>query len=188
MLKDSRSGYGLVSIVIHWLSAALILFLFSLGIYMTGLSYYDDWYHKGPELHVSLGLCVLLIMFVRVIWRIANPTPIDLSDKKIQNFTARLVKFALYAFIFIVLASGYLITTAEGQPASMFGLIKFPVLTELSSQNVDVAGALHEYLAWGIVLLVALHTAGALMHHFILRDRTLVRILKPVKKTDFPPL
>lgn len=184
MLKDSRSGYGLMSILIHWISAALILFLFGLGIYMVDLGYYDDWYHKGPELHISLGLVVLLLMFARVVWRIVNPTPQELSAKRAQNIAAKLVKLGLYALIFIVLASGYLITTAEGQPASMFNLIKFPVLTELSSQNVDLAGEIHEYLAWGIVLLVALHVAGALFHHFVVRDRTLVRMLKPVKKSD----
>jgi len=184
MLKDSRNGYGLLSIAIHWVSAVLILFLFGLGIYMVDLSYYDDWYHKGPELHISLGLVVLLLMLVRVVWRIINPTPEELSAKRAQNVAAKFVKLGLYAFIFIVLISGYLITTAEGQPASMFNLIKFPVLTELSSQNVDLAGVIHEYLAWGIVLLVALHVAGALLHHFVIRDRTLVRMLKPVKKSD----
>lgn len=184
MLKDSRSGYGLLSIAIHWISALLILFLFGLGIYMVDLSYYDDWYHKGPELHISLGLVVLLLMLVRVVWRIINPTPEELSAKRAQNIAAKFVKLGLYAFIFIVLISGYLITTAEGQPASMFNLIKFPVFTELSSQNVDLAGVIHEYVAWGIVLLVVLHVAGALLHHFVIRDRTLVRMLKPVKKSD----
>jgi cytochrome b561 len=183
MLKDSRSGYGLLSIAIHWISAALILFLFGLGIYMVDLSYYDDWYHKGPELHISLGLVVLLLMLVRIVWRIINPTPEELSAKRTQNIAAKLVKLGLYAFVFIVLISGYLITTAEGQAASMFNLIKFPVLTELNSHNVDLAGEIHEYLAWGIVILVALHVAGALLHHLVMRDRTLVRMLKPVKKS-----
>lgn len=185
MLKDSRTGYGLISIAIHWVSAILILFLFGLGIYMTGLSYYDDWYHKGPELHVSLGLVVLLLMLVRIFWRLTNPTPVDLSEKRAQNLTAKGVKIFMYLFIFVVLVSGYLITTAEGQPASMFNLVKFPVLVQLQADNVDLAGELHEYLAWGIIALVVLHTLGALMHHFIMRDKTLVRMLKPVKKSDF---
>ncbi len=184
MLKDSPNGYGLIAILIHWISALLILFLFGLGTYMVGLSYYDDWYHKGPELHVSLGLVVLLLMLVRIVWRIINPTPMDLATKPVQNLAAKLVKLGLYGFIFVVLVTGYLITTAEGQPASMFNLIKFPVLTELSSQNVDLAGKLHEYFAWGIVILVVFHIVGALFHHFVLRDRTLARMLKPVKKSD----
>jgi cytochrome b561 len=184
MLKDSSSGYGLISIAIHWVSAILILFLFGLGIYMTGLSYYDDWYHKGPELHVSLGLVVLLLMLVRIFWRLANPTPVDLSDKRAQNLAAKCVKLGMYLFIVVVLVTGYLITTAEGQPASMFNLIKFPVLMQLNADSVDLAGELHEYLAWGIIALVVLHSLGALMHHFFMRDKTLVRMLKPVKKSD----
>lgn len=184
MLKDSSLGYGVISIAIHWISALLILFLFGLGIYMVDLTYYDDWYHKGPELHVSLGLLVLLLMLLRIIWRTINPTPVDLPAKPIQQKAARLVKIALYLFIFIVITSGYLITTAEGQAASMFNLVKFPVLVELSADNVDRAGELHEYFAWGIIALVVVHLLGALMHHFVMRDKTLVRILKPIQKSD----
>lgn len=184
MLKDSSGGYGLVSILIHWISALLILFLFGLGVYMVDLTYYDDWYHKGPELHVSLGLLVLLMMVGRVVWRIINPTPIDLPAKPVQQKTAKLVKLALYLFIFVVIISGYLITTAEGQAASMFNVLKFPVITQLSSANVDLAGEIHEYFAWAIIALVVLHALGALFHHFVMRDHTLVRIVKPVKKSD----
>jgi cytochrome b561 len=184
MLKDSSNGFGLISILIHWISGVLIIFLFGLGVYMVDLTYYDDWYHKGPELHVSLGLVVLLIMLLRIVWRIINPTPVDLPMKPAQQITSKLVKLALYLFIFVVIATGYLITTAEGQAASMFNLIKFPVITQLGSANVDLAGEIHKYLAWGIIALVVLHALGALFHHFVMRDRTLVRILKPVKKTD----
>lgn len=182
MLKDSSAGYGLISIIVHWLSALLILFLFGLGIYMTGLGYYDDWYHKGPALHISLGLIVLLLMLTRVTWRLLNPTPAALGDKPMQLLAAKLVKWGLYLAIFVVLISGYLITTAEGKPASLFDWIYFPALAELSAGQVDLAGELHEYLAWGIIALVVLHVAGALVHHFVVRDRTLVRMLKPVKK------
>lgn len=184
MFKDSSNGYGFISILIHWVSALLILFLFGLGVYMVDLTYYDDWYHKGPELHVSLGLVLLLIMLLRIVWRIINPIPVDLPAKPAQQMTAKLVKFVLYLFIFIVITTGYLITTAEGQPASMFNVIKFPVITQLSSANVDIAGEVHEYLAWGIIALVILHALGALFHHFVMRDQTLVRMLKPVKKPD----
>lgn len=184
MLKDSSSGFGLVSILIHWVTAPLILFLFGLGVYMVDLTYYDDWYHTAPELHISIGLVLLVLMLVRVLWRLINPKPVDLADQRMQQIAAKLVKLALYVAIFVVMISGYLITTAEGQPASMFGIIKFPVFIELSSANVDLAGEIHEYFAWGIIALVVLHTLGALYHHFIVRDRTLVRMFKPVKKPE----
>lgn len=68
MLKDRPQGFGLVTILLHWVCALIIVFLFSLGLYMTSLSYYDDWYHKAPSLHVSLGLILFLLMVLRLVW------------------------------------------------------------------------------------------------------------------------
>lgn len=182
MLKDSPSGYGLLSILLHWVCALLILFLFGLGVYMTGLGYYDEWYHKGPALHVSLGLIVFALMALRILWRWINPTPSPLGHQAVQLVAAQGVKWLLYLAIFCVLISGYLITTAEGKPASLFDWLHIPALTRLTASQVDLAGKIHEYCAWGIIALVVLHVLGALYHQFVVRDRTLVRIFKPVKK------
>jgi cytochrome b561 len=171
---------------LHWVCALLIIFLFGLGIYMTGLDYYAEWYHKGPALHVSLGLILLLLMVARVVWRLFSIKPASLPNhSRMTQLLAAVVKYLLYVLIFAVLISGYLITTAEGKPASLFGIVHFPVLTELNSTNVDRAGLIHELLAWAIVIVAALHALAALTHHFVIRDRTLVRMLKPVKRT--PP-
>ncbi len=186
MLKDTSAGYGLFTIVLHWVSALLIFFLFGLGVYMTGLSYYSPWYHKGPALHISLGLVLLLLMVVRILWRLGNKNPTPLPNHSRSTLLlSRLVKYLLYGLIFIVIASGYLITTADGKPASLFDVIHFPMLTQLSPTNVDRAGLIHELLAWAIVIVAALHALAALIHHFVIRDRTLVRMLKPVK--NLPP-
>lgn len=182
-LMDSPHGYGWIAIAIHWLTAVLILFLFGLGVYMVDLSYYDQWYHKAPALHISLGLVVLLLMLLRIVWRLGNPTPAELSEKSVQRIAAKLVKLGLYISIFVVIASGYLVTTAEGQPARMFDLVEFPVLVQLSAKHVDLAGELHEYFAWGIIALVVIHALAALYHHFVMRDTTLLRMLKPTGKS-----
>lgn len=187
MLKDSRAGYGLIAILIHWLSALLTLFLFGLGFYMTGLSYYDDWYHKGPALHISLGLVLLLVMSLRLLWRLLNPSPAPLGGNGLQQAAARLVKWGLYLLVFVVMITGYLITTADGKAARLFDWLEFPSLVQLSAAQVDLAGELHEYLAWGIIGLVVLHVGGAVFHHLVLRDRTLVRMLKPVATTAAKP-
>lgn len=186
MLKDASAGYGLLTIILHWVSALLILFLFGLGIYMTGLDYYSQWYHKGPALHVSLGLILLLLMIVRIIWRMVNKNPTALPNhSRTTLLLATLVKYLLYGLILIVIASGYLITTAKGKPASLFDIIHFPVIIQLDAANVDRAGLVHELLAWAIVIIAGLHALAALIHHFVIRDQTLVRMLKPIKK--LPP-
>jgi cytochrome b561 len=75
------------------------------------------------------------------------------------------------------LISGYLISTAEGQPVSVFGWFEIPALLFGLPQQADIAGIVHLWLAWGVVIISALHALAALKHHFMDRDSTLVRML-----------
>ena len=184
MLKDSRMGYGSISILFHWVCAPLILFLFGLGVYMRGLDYYSPWYHRGPELHIALGLLIFVLMTLRLLWRArsGSPDPIATIPKNTQ-LVATLVKYLIYIAVFSICFTGYFITTAEGSGASFFGLITIPASIQLSADNIDRAGWLHEYIAWSLIAIVALHAFAALFHHFIKRDKTLVRMLKPTDET-----
>jgi len=185
MLKDSTSGYGLVTIVLHWVCAPLIIFLFGLGIYMRGLDYYSPWYHRGPDLHIALGLLIFALMFLRLLWRKSNQNPNAIPTISQSNlWAASIVKVFLYVGVFIICISGYFITTAEGTGASFFGLFSIPASVEFSANNVDRLGAIHKYCAWGLMGIVILHAAAALFHHFVKRDKTLVRMLKPTDKAD----
>lgn len=179
MIRDSRDGYGIVTILFHWVSAILVLGLFGLGLYMTSLSYYDTWYHKGPWWHVSFGLLLCLLTVVRLLWRATNQEPSPLREHALSNSVARVVKWLLYALMLTVIISGYLINTAQGQSASFFDWFAIPSLLEVDPTWVDRLGEIHLWGAWLIIGLVVLHVGGALLHHFIWRDRTLVRMLKP---------
>lgn len=181
MLKDHKSGFGLISILLHWVSAILIVFLFGLGLYMVDLSYYDSFYNTAPELHISLGLLLLLLTLFRILWRLVNgrnPRPLPEHTLMVRVLSG-IVQYSLYLLVLIVIASGYLITTAKGDPAIMFDWIRFPALIQLEGQDVDLAGELHYWLACAIIVLSFIHAAAALMHHFLFRDRTMVRILNP---------
>lgn len=185
MLKDSTSGYGLVTIILHWVCAPLILFVFGLGVYMRGLDYYSPWYHRGPELHIALGLVIFLLMSLRLLWRgrSISPDPIPTISKS-NLLAANAVKVLLYTCVFVICITGYFITTAEGSGASFFGLFNIPATFELSANNIDRAGFVHKYLAWSLVAIALLHASAALFHHFVKRDKTLVRMLKPTDRTD----
>ena len=184
MLKDSTSGYGLITIVLHWVCAPLIIFLFGLGVYMRGLDYYSPWYHRGPEIHIALGLLVFVLMFLRLLWRKNNQDPNAIQSISTNNLAAaKVVKVLLYVCVFAICISGYFVTTAEGSGANFFGMFSIPATVELSADNVDRIGAIHKYCAWGLMGIVILHAAAALFHHFIKRDKTLVRMLKPAALT-----
>jgi cytochrome b561 len=179
MIKDTAKNYGIISILLHWISAFTIIFLFALGVYMTGLGYYDDWYHKGPALHISLGILLFFATLLRLIWRKTNITPENLSPNKPANLVAKLIKIILYILIFIVSITGYFITTAEGQAAEVFNWFGLPATVELDASQVDIAGEIHEYAAWLIIIIATLHAGAALLHHFVFKDRTLKRMLFP---------
>jgi cytochrome b561 len=184
MITDHKAGFGLISILLHWVSALLIFFLFGLGLYMVGLGYYDPWYNRAPALHISLGLAVLILTLARIVWRLfqfRRPAPLPEHSRAVRLLSTT-VQLSLYGLILVVLVSGYLITTADGRAASLFGLIEFPSLMRLDGAGVDLAGFLHYWLAWAIIVLAVLHTLAAMAHHFVLRDRTLVRMLDPRAK------
>lgn len=76
-----------------------------------------------------------------------------------------------------ILISGYLISTADGKPINVFGLFNVPAtLTDAGSQ-ADLAGNVHLWLAWSVVVLSVVHGLAALKHHFIDKDATLKRML-----------
>lgn len=183
MLRDTRAGYGLLTILLHWISALLIIFLFGLGVYMVDLGYYDPWYHRAPALHISIGLVLLILMLARVLWRLfsAQPAPLP-SHSPLTRMLARGMKYLLYLCVAVMIVTGYLVTTADGKPASLFGWLDFPATVRLGPTGVDRAGLIHEIVAWILILSAALHALAALIHHFKIRDRTLIRMLKPVKK------
>lgn len=175
--RNHRDGWGIVALTLHWLSALTILGMFGLGLYMTSLDYYDPWYRKGPDLHRSIGVLLFVATALRLLWRRLSPAPAPLPNHKPwERFLAKLVHALLYMLLFALMISGYLITTAEGKPVQVFDWFSVPATLTLEHQE-DIAGKIHLALAWSLIGLALLHAAAALKHHFIDRDRTLMRML-----------
>ena len=181
MLTDTPNSYGWLTIALHWITAILTLGLFAVGLYMVDLGYYDAGYHELPRWHIGLGLVLGALMLLRLVWRLAHwgkPEPLPEHSKPIR-WVSMSVQGLLYLLIFVMIGSGYLITTAKGDPAELFDLAEIPATLELSSYWVDRMGELHFYAGWAIVVLAGLHSIAALLHHFWFRDNTLKRMLKP---------
>jgi cytochrome b561 len=179
MIRDNAHGYGLISIMFHWVSALSVLFLFGLGVYLTSYGYYSPNYLPYAHLHYALGVIVFAFIVLRLVWRLSSKTPQSLSKSLVAKVMIKLIKFSLYILMFVVIISGYLVCTSEGQSVSIFGLLETPALASLDTQGVNLAGLTHKYVAWGLFILVVLHAGAAMVHHFVVRDSTLVRMLKP---------
>lgn len=177
-LLNSSSRYGLVSVLFHWVVALAVFALFAVGLWMTDLTYYSQWYRTAPALHKSVGVVLFAVMLLRVVWRLLTPQPAPISSHSTAvQLLSRLAHAALYLGIFVVMISGYLISTAEGRGISVFDLFEIPALITGLPDQADLAGAVHFYMAWALVLVAGLHGLAALKHHFIDRDVTLKRML-----------
>ncbi|KAA8706581.1 MULTISPECIES: cytochrome b [Pseudomonas] len=177
-LRNTSTRYGWVSIVIHWSVALVVFGLFALGLWMVGLDYYSMWRKDAPDLHKSIGITLFAVMLVRIVWRLLSPPPPALASySRMTRIGAAFGHAFLYLGLFAVMIAGYLISTADGVGIPVFGLFEIPAVVSGLPDQADVAGLVHLYLAWVLVVFAGLHGVAAFKHHFIDRDATLVRML-----------
>jgi cytochrome b561 len=178
MWRNTRSGWGLVSILLHWLSAVTLIGLFILGWWMTGLGYFDAWYNLAPWWHRSIGMLLLFATLARLVWRFLQPTPAA-QGSRLERLAAHLGHIALYGLLLVVMVSGYLISTARGRGISVFNVFEVPALISGLPNQASIAGEIHWYSALALMLLAGGHALAALKHHLIDRHDTLIRMLNP---------
>ncbi len=178
MWRNTESGWGLVSILLHWVLAIAIVGLFALGWWMTGLGYYDSWYNLAPWWHRSIGMLVLFATLLRLVWRLVNPAPRALGHR-LEWLAAHLGHIGLYVLMLVVLVSGYLISTADGHGIGVFDLFEVPALVSDLPNQATLAGEIHWYSALALVLLAAGHALAALKHHLVDRNDVLKRMIDP---------
>ncbi len=179
MMRNTKDTYGWLARSLHWLIALAAIGLFGLGLYMVELTYYDANYQTFPHWHKSIGILVVITMVARLLWRLFTITPDPVAGgKPWEHKVATLVHFVLYALPFALIISGYLISTADGRSISVFDLFEVPALFPAVKGMEDIAGLTHEIIAWSLAGIVVLHAFAALKHHFIDKDRTLLRMIK----------
>ena len=177
-MNNTQTNYGYVSIFLHWLSALSIFALFGLGYYMVDLTYYHEWYKTAPELHKSIGVLLFFLMLFRVIWRYKQLTPEQLpSHSNLERKAGKFVHSALYLLVFIIMITGYLISTADERGIEVFGFFEIPGFGSFIENQEDIAGLIHKWLAYVLISFALLHAIAALKHHFIDKDNTLNRII-----------
>lgn len=169
--------YNYVTRALHWVAALLISFLFGFGLWMTDLDYYSSWYQTAPQLHVLTGLALVALMAIRVAARFIKAAPAPLSQlSSTEVVLAHVTHLTLYLIILVIMISGYLIV-ASGEGMMLFDLFELPQIAPLIDQQEDIAGNIHYWSAWSVIVLTFVHALAALKHHFINSDDTLRRML-----------
>jgi cytochrome b561 len=190
MLKNTNSSYGSVAKFLHWLIALVILINFTIAFTgmelkaepretLFGLGKFD-WY----GLHKSFGILVIVLVLIRILWRLVNVQP-TLNASRLIKIASRSVHIGLYLLLIGLPLGGYLMSSFAGYPTSFFGLFTLPNLVEPNAELAKTFNYFHTELFANIFLgLIAIHILGALVHHFIFKDNTLRRILPFIKNKN----
>jgi len=175
--RNTKTGFGLIARLLHWGMALGVFALFALGYWMRTLTYVSPYYQSAPDLHQSVGMVIFGLLVFRLFWKLGNVEP-DTSDlTRFEHIGAALMHWAFYAVLFVMMAAGYFILTLDGRSFGIFDLVDFPSI--YSQKGLEkLAGQIHWMLAYLTMALVALHGVAAFWHHYVKRDRVMVRMLK----------
>lgn len=174
--SDTTERYGKTAIALHWLTAALIVCGFTLGLSMVDLPLSRQklqWY----AWHKWIGITVFLLTCARLAWRLFHPAPPPPPMPAWQHRASMVSHVMLYAFLLVIPISGWLYSSATGVQVVYLGLLPLPDLVARDRDLGNVLKLVHVTLNFTLLALVCLHTAAALKHHFFDRDAVLARML-----------
>ena len=174
-MAEPRNRYSTVSLTLHWLTAALVV----MQVLLINAHEANEDTRLFIDLHKSVGLTILVLTLARLAWRAANPAiPLPERAPRWQKLAARATHVLFYVLLLAMPLVGWAASSASGREINFFGLFEWPLLPIGGGRDVarDLMD-LHETAAKALYVLIALHVAGALKHHFIDRDNVLHRML-----------
>lgn len=176
LVKNTANKFGVVAITFHWLMAVLLIILIAIGLYMTRIPVSLEKL-KLYGWHKEWGLLALMLVMLRIVWRIGNITPLLTELPAWERLAAHTVHWAFYFFMLAIPVTGWLLTSAAGLPPSFFGIWVLPDLVSPNPHLQSLFTEVHRWLSYGLILTFCGHVGAALKHHFINKDDVLKRIL-----------
>ncbi len=179
------AGYDRITILLHWLTAVLVVALFALAESWDFLRHGSPLRKELHSIHISLGIVLALVMTVRLGWRATRGRRLPPASAGLMAFAGKAVHHALYLLLAAQIVLGFLWRWAQAEAFMFFGLFPVQFATVKDRALSHTLGDLHDIAAWSIIVLAGLHAVAALMHHYILGDGVLKRMLPGRPISDF---
>ena len=175
-MKNTNERYSIPTRVMHWAVAVIMIGMLALGVYMTGVElspfkFQLYWWHK------SIGAMVLVLFAARLIWRMINIWPHHPNHKGYERFLANVIQAFFYIAMIGMPMTGWMMSSAKGYPVSVFDWFILPDLIAPDQELGEILAELHTVCGYVLIGAILLHAAGAIKHHIIDRDDTLIRML-----------
>jgi cytochrome b561 len=172
----ARLHYGTTAKMLHWLIVALLMVQYPIGWLMP-----DTRRGQSPgaamTFHISFGMVILLLIVLRLIWRLMHPVAPESSLPPWQRLSSELVHWMLYVLVLATTLSGWLFASFRGWPVSFFYLMPMPMLASANAAAGKAIDGLHQTSEWLLLAVIGIHVAAAVAHIFVYRDRIMQRML-----------
>jgi cytochrome b561 len=175
--RNTTRSWGSLSKALHWI---IVLLIINQWIIAERADALPNGLAKLQVLawHKSFGITILMLAAIRLVWRLMNPTPdLTAETKPWERVLAKLSHLLLYALIFAMPLTGWMMSSARNFPVSWFKLFQLPDLVAPGEQTFHQMNDLHHLLFKVLVGVALLHIAGALKHHFYDKNDVLKRML-----------
>lgn len=166
--------------LVHWASAAFVVGLITLGLYMKHAAIDVGQAFDLYQWHKSFGFVVLALTILRIGARAQRPRPSFPPDmRSLEVALARATHALFYVLLIVLPLLGWVMVSAASLPVPtrLFDLIPIPHLMAPNEAVYEAARLAHRFAAWSLAALILLHAAAALKHHFVDGDATLRRML-----------
>ncbi len=161
----------------HHILSLLIIVMLIVGFYMAGLPKEDSNKMALYGLHKTFGWFILWLVIFRFIMRLKCKPHFTALPKPFQTL-ANIGHYMLYACMFIMPISGWLMSSAAGYNIVLFGIesLTIPNLIEKNKELVEVFKEVHEIAAWILIIFISLHLLGALVHKYVHKINVISRM------------
>lgn len=174
---NNRVLFPLLSRVLHWLMAAMILCMLFLGMFMA--SSVGPHYHQLVTLHRPLGIAILILAVVRLANRMLSPVPPLPSDlPPVLKRIATASHILLYGLMIALPLVGWGMLSAGGFPIPLWEQsVLLPPILPHNPLLWSWLRLAHSILAFTLFGLILAHIAAALFHGLIRQDEVLRSII-----------
>ncbi|GAB5389563.1 MAG: cytochrome b [Alphaproteobacteria bacterium] len=182
--KQAVTRYNNVAIILHWVIGIAIIGMLCSGFAMAYLDLDRSLIFQIIQWHKAFGVLILLAVGLRILWRIwswrrGEIPPLPDKFPKLENLAAHLGHIGLYVAMLAMPLSGWVMVSSSpyGLPTLVFGYT-WPHLPGIALNEAvnSASGAVHYWLAWGLVALLVGHIGAVIKHRLMDNENLLTRI------------
>lgn len=159
----------------HWLTVLLMILCVGAVWGHEAFDKTDPLRAQLMQLHFLLGGAIGLLTLLRLATRAFITGPAHATTPTLA-LLAKLGHLGIYLLMLALPVCGYIAVSGKGVPINLLGLIEIPALP-VGKEWGKAFKELHEGLANGLLALLALHVAAAVLHAVVLKDKVLHSML-----------